>query len=82
MIPRPELGRGAVDVAMLDAAPLVGGDEGCWQTIIIIIIAVVVVVVVVPQANDSVEDVGDAVAADAAAAAGGGGFGRHGPMDF
>jgi len=78
VIPRPELGRGAVDVAMLDAAPLVGGDEGCWQTIIIIIIAVVVVVVVVPQANDSVEDVGDAVAA----AGGGGGFGSHGPWIF
>ncbi len=80
MIPRPELGRGAVDVAVLDTAPLVGGNEG-WQSIRTIIVGdddVVVVVVVPGQANDSVEDVGDAVAA----AGGGGGFGSHGPWIF
>ena len=49
MIPRPELGRGAVDVAVLDTAPLVGGNEG-WQSIRTIIVGDddVVVVVVVP----------------------------------
>ena len=81
VISGPELWRCAEDVTLLDTAPLLRGDERIGLLVVAAAgrggrVAVVDIAGVPGESNDSVEDVGDAVAAAAAAA--GYCFGGHG----